>query len=104
MSGGYEVRTAEIRTENTKFESTAAQLEDVLTTLRAAIDAEGDCWGADESGQAFAQEYAPTAPAVVEYFGTLVEGIREMRTQIDASADTWDQMDEESADHFDRMA
>ncbi|WP_336088187.1 WXG100 family type VII secretion target [Nocardia sp. SSK8] len=46
---------------NTKgsYESAATTLTSALQALTAALDAEGECWGADETGTAFAQNYTP---------------------------------------------
>ncbi|APU12925.1 MULTISPECIES: WXG100 family type VII secretion target [Actinoalloteichus] len=100
MSGGYEVDPAALRTAATGFTSASDSLETARGSLENALSAEGNCWGDDEAGQTFSTEYVPNSEGALEAFVSLVTGLAGLKTNLDASADTWESMDQESADSF----
>jgi len=46
-----------LRNTKTSFDSTASAITTAADQLAAVIAAEGECWGNDEIGQSFAQNY-----------------------------------------------
>ncbi|GAB2721991.1 WXG100 family type VII secretion target [Nocardia thraciensis] len=48
-----------MRATQPKFAALADTVKTALADLRQVIDAEGECWGGDETGQAFAKNYTP---------------------------------------------
>ncbi|WP_280268033.1 WXG100 family type VII secretion target [Nocardia wallacei] len=48
-----------MRATQPKFAALADTVKTALADLRRVIEAEGECWGSDETGQAFAKNYTP---------------------------------------------
>lgn len=61
MSGGLRVDGVALRAVAPSFAGMSADLSSALRTLAAALAAEGACWGGDEAGAAFAEQYGPAA-------------------------------------------
>ncbi|AOS61693.1 WXG100 family type VII secretion target [Actinoalloteichus hymeniacidonis] len=100
MSDGYEVDPAALRTAASGFTGASDSLEAARTSLEGALSSEGNCWGADEAGETFSSEYVPNSQMALEAFVNLVAGLTGLKTNLDGAADTWETMDEESADSF----
>ena len=97
---GFEVDPAALRSASPKFTSTGDKLGDAWEALRSVLDAEGQCWGNDDVGKKFAQGYTPAADTAREAFPGITGGIRSIRTELDATADTWEQVDTGNARSF----
>lgn len=95
-----EVDPTALRSASPKFSSAADKLQSTWDTLKSALDAQGDCWGNDEAGQEFAKSYTPLADQAAQAFPMLTEGIHSIRTGLDASADTWEAVDQGGARSF----
>src|SRR2546430_4127782 len=65
---------------------------DVLDTarvrLRAALDAEGPCWGLDEIGRAFGSGYEPVASLTSRAYGDVVGAVRDLGAALLTVAET----------------
>ncbi|OXM71100.1 WXG100 family type VII secretion target [Amycolatopsis vastitatis] len=57
-------------------------LENALKALQGALDAQGECWGNDDSGKEFAKDYVPGAQGATEGFANLVQGLRGMQQNV----------------------
>jgi len=57
-------------------------LDNAAKALQAALAAQGECWGSDESGKEFAKDYVPGAQGAVEGFTNLVQGLRGMQQNV----------------------
>jgi uncharacterized protein YukE len=97
---GFEVDPTALRSASPKFSAAGDKLQSAWETLRSALDAQGECWGNDEAGQEFAKSYKPLADSTRQAFPMLVEGIHSIRTGLDASADTWEAVDQGGAQSF----
>jgi hypothetical protein len=63
--------------------TTAADgLDSALKALQGALDAQGACWGDDDSGKEFAKDYVPGSQGAVEGFANLVQGLRGLQQNI----------------------
>lgn len=63
-----------------------ATVTDILAQLTSALDAEGDCWGDDAAGAAFAERYLPAAAAVGNVLAGAASGIDEVAARLVAVA------------------
>lgn len=97
---GFEVDPTALRSASPKFSSAGDKLQHAWETLRSALDANNGCWGNDDAGQEFAKSYLPLAESGKQAFPLLVEGLHSIRAGLDASADTWEQVDEGGAKTF----
>jgi uncharacterized protein YukE len=98
-----EVDPPALRAASPQFDAAADTLESAGTAIDGVVSSEGDCWGADESGQTFANDYLPAAQSAQDNISALVEALRGVRVQLDASADTWESIDQDAADGFGQM-
>lgn len=72
------------------FNALSANIEDALCRLTDALAAEGPCWGADEPGTAFAEEYVGPALRLCGAFGSLRDGVRDIGDAVRTAADAAD--------------
>ncbi|HEY8372623.1 MAG TPA: hypothetical protein VIL00_07765 [Pseudonocardiaceae bacterium] len=97
MTGHLWTQTTQVRLGASLFEGAAEQLAAAHSTLQGDLDAEGQCWGNDEAGQNFAQNYVPASQKVLETFAQLTEALRGIRTGLDEMANTWEEADSGNA-------
>lgn len=97
---GYDVDPDALRGASPKFASTADAIKAAFDTLNGVLQAEGNCWGGDESGQKFGSEYEPARDSAVTAFGELGGAVGEIRTKLDAAAASWESDDQANSDRF----
>ncbi|WP_330257094.1 hypothetical protein OG874_22500 [Nocardia sp. NBC_00565] len=68
-----------------------------LTTLKAALTAEGECWGNDEPGRTFGEQYEPAAKNGLTGFQNLVDRLQQMSGALSGTAETFENQDLETA-------
>jgi hypothetical protein len=80
------------------------RVEDIATGVRAALaelvgalDAEGPCWGADETGQTFNAAYGPAVATVQQGFGEFGRGVDSVARALSLVADQAEAVDTRSA-------
>lgn len=86
-AGGAHIDPERVRAGATKFDVAADQLEQAHQNLRQQLQEQGPCWGADESGQAFAKDYEPGADGMEQALQSLTDALRSMREQVQGVAD-----------------
>ena len=59
MSELFAVDPAALRAAGPVLDEAGGSIAGVLARLGVALDAEGECWGRDEAGGAFAETYRP---------------------------------------------
>lgn len=88
MTGpGHEMDPDTVRSGAGKFIPAGDALKDAGTKLKSALDALGNCWGNDESGQAFAKDYEPAAKNCTEAFGSLSQALKDVAKSVKDAAD-----------------
>jgi uncharacterized protein YukE len=84
---GNEVRVYPKALKRSKagFEDGAATLKGIFQRLESRLSAEGKCWGADKTGQAFEKDYLPAAqqmqqagPQAAKSVGEIAKGVDKM--------------------------
>ncbi|GAA1278783.1 WXG100 family type VII secretion target [Saccharothrix xinjiangensis] len=100
---GYDVDVPGLRRGAAQFGGAGDSLNDVLQALDSALRAEGQCWGGDESGQAFAQKYVPNSQATLEAFGALAQALGDIGTGVGQSADAYEGSDQGNATGISRV-
>lgn len=76
-----------LRSTRSSFESVATTLTTALSTLSAAIEAEGACWGSDEIGNAFSDNYTPGVAQGQKSVGNLATSMSQLGTNMVTVAD-----------------
>jgi uncharacterized protein YukE len=88
MTGpGHEMDPDTVRSGAGKFIPAADDLKDAGAKLKAALEALCNCWGNDESGQAFAKDYEPAAKNCVEACGSLSQACKDVSKSVKEAAD-----------------
>lgn len=102
MSEGYHVDPAVLCSASPGFSGAADALQSARDSLTGVLEAEGACWGDDDAGQSFAQQYGPAAQQALEAFYALTEALYAVREQLDGTAGTWEGVDTGTAAGFDQ--
>ncbi len=92
-----------VRRGGTKIGQAGDGLTRVLDTLKAVLDAEGECWGADETGRAFAGKYVPGKDGTVEALGKVAEALGKIEQNLKQTADDMQNRDQEQAGNIGRI-
>jgi uncharacterized protein YukE len=96
MAGGFNVQTDRLRRGAGGFGDSGDSLSQAGTTLGSALDAQGQCWGNDESGQSFAKDYVPNSQKVRDAFGSLAEALQAIKTALEESANSYENVEDQS--------
>ena len=96
--GGAHIDPDRERAGATKFDVAADRLEQVHQDLQRQLQEQGPCWGADESGQAFAKDYEPGADGMEQALQSLTGALRSMREQVQGVADDSQATDQRNAE------
>jgi uncharacterized protein YukE len=100
MAGGFNVQTDRLRRGAGNFGTSGDALSQAGTTLGSALDAQGQCWGNDESGQSFAKDYVPNSQKVRDAFGSLAEALQAIKTALEESANSYDNVEDQSTQGY----
>ncbi|MCX5044463.1 WXG100 family type VII secretion target [Aldersonia sp. NBC_00410] len=87
------VDPAALRAVAPRFVELADAVESAQRNLSSALAAEGECWGADESGQSFAQSYVGDVAPTVDTVAKLAQVLTSMRDRMVHTADNYDDTD-----------
>lgn len=94
---GFDVSVSGLRRGAGQFGAAGDALTGVVEALSSALQAEGQCWGGDESGQAFAKQYVPNSQATLEAFKNLAQALDDIRGGVEESADAYEGSDQGNA-------
>ncbi|WP_280276752.1 WXG100 family type VII secretion target [Nocardia wallacei] len=76
-----------------RFDSIGSDLAAVVRKLRAALSEEGEPWGNDDAGRAFAEAYVPEYKRTMDELNLLVEAVRQAGTDLRHLAENFDNQD-----------
>ncbi|MFF0458216.1 hypothetical protein [Nocardia africana] len=97
MDQSLSVNPAELRASAAELERLADEAALITSALRATLEHEGHCWGADEPGKTFAHTYAPDAERGLEGLENLTGKLRALRKNAAEAADAFEHNDMSSA-------
>ncbi len=100
MSDGLRIDPDGLRAAAPAFVTLGDRMDDILRTLQGRIDAEGDCWGADDYGSAFIKDYVPAQESAVEFFPQVAGALRAIATGLTEVAATADRGEKATHDKF----
>ncbi|MFX0579045.1 hypothetical protein [Nocardia nepalensis] len=104
MAQSLRVDTDTLRALIPELDAITDTAQTELTSLKAAIDRQGECWGDDEPGKVFGESYAPAAKKGVAGFQNLVDNLRAMSRGIADTANTFHNNDHEIGSHIRDLA
>lgn len=97
MSGEeLRVEREALRNSAKGFGDGSDKLKHVFDKLKAALSAEGACWGNDDTGKAFSGKYTPTQESAYKTFPSLAKSLKEIEGGIKKMAKNYDQAEEAS--------
>lgn len=73
----------------------ADALQDAGKTVQSAVNAQGECWGGDESGKEFAKDYVPGSQGALEGFANLVQGLLGMQSNVEQTMKSYTGADQD---------
>jgi len=85
------VDPAGLRRNATGFTQGARKLEQIHQKLDGKLAAEGKCWGADETGQQFEQDYFQPSQDVLKVFGELSKALSAIKDGLDKMAKNYEE-------------
>jgi uncharacterized protein YukE len=89
--------TEGIRSGGKKIGQAGEDLGEVLNTLVAALDSQGQCWGNDEAGQEFAKDYVPASDGCRNALQQLVQALGQIDENLQQTAAESEQIDQHGA-------
>lgn len=98
MPNGYTVDPAALQSASPQYESHAQQVADIYNELTSKLLAEGDCWGNDDAGRAFAGNYVGPAINALESMRQHSDGLATIAEGVYAWARNYISADEAAKD------
>ncbi|NWJ70118.1 hypothetical protein HX744_06175 [Pseudonocardia sp. ICBG1122] len=83
--------------------TTQDRLGDAVRTLREVLTRRDGCWGTDDIGKAFGNEYKPAETDVLVTGDEMAVGFADYAAGLDAYAEKFSQIDEDNAARLDRL-
>ncbi|WP_063060755.1 WXG100 family type VII secretion target [Nocardia sienata] len=83
----------ELHASAAELDQVAAETAQMVAELKEAFAREGECWGGDKPGNAFAEGYLPSTEQSMAGFEDLVNSARAMSAGLRAAADTFTEAD-----------
>jgi len=100
VSGGFWVDPDQVRASAPAVAQLGDRLDEICRTLQSALLAEGDCWGADQYGEAFAEKYQDPSANAFDTFPPLSKGLHDVAAGLLETADTADRGEGATHDKF----
>lgn len=98
MSDGLEVQARNLYRAAGGFETAATSVGRIFDRLKSRLNAEGNCWGDDETGKAFAENYITKAKANEFKDGgpDIVGGLKKVQKNIETMAKRYEDAEDRS--------
>jgi uncharacterized protein YukE len=100
MPDGYTADPAALRGHGAAFAGYADRTSAIHQQLQQALDAVGNCWGADAAGQNFAAGHLPDAQQTLTAFGALPGRLADVGDRFHRTAQGYEQADASTAQGF----
>ncbi|MFD6060974.1 WXG100 family type VII secretion target [Rhodococcus wratislaviensis] len=97
MSAQLWVDPAHLRSVAPRFDALSQRMAEVAATLHSTLEAEGECWGGDQTGTTFANGYLPSAEVAEHSLGFAVGALAALATELRSTADSFDDTDRGTA-------
>jgi len=91
------VDPAHLRSVAPRFDALSQRMAEAAATLHSTLEAEGECWGGDETGTTFANGYLPSAEVAEHSLGFAVGALAALGTELRSTADSFDDTDRGTA-------
>jgi len=91
---GFKAAAGQIRTGANAFSSMTDAVNTTSQTLSSILASQGNCWGNDEAGQAFAKDYVPASQEALQAFHTLIQNIQLLQQNLQQTANAYEGSDE----------
>ena len=75
---GFAVQADPLYANGQQYDLVHSELASIYVRLTQALDAAGQFWGGDDSGQAFARSYCPAAVSQLRQMGATGEGLQSL--------------------------
>lgn len=99
-AASFQVDSDGVRAQAAIIAQCGDQIAQVLSGLRATLEAAGEPWGTDDLGQKFGSEYTGPANQGFASLAGLGTALANVASQLVAQADAYDQLEEQIAGTF----
>ena len=86
-----------------EFEEHAGRAEGIAADLRQAVQAAGECWGADDIGASFAATHRDRADRALDGLGGMGARLRELGAEFGGAAAEYQRVDAGQAEELGRI-
>lgn len=93
MSEVMRVDSLRLRQAAPQFSALGGRIDGILRRLSEALDAEGECWGGDATGKAFAKEYVPASQQITGAGHEVADAVEDVGARLVKAADLADAAD-----------
>ncbi|MBF6171556.1 hypothetical protein [Nocardia blacklockiae] len=93
MGETFSADTDGLRERAPQFDEIGAEVAETVRTLRAALAGEGEPWGKDDAGRAFAETYVPEHKRAMSDLDSLVEVLQQAGPDLRNLAESFDSQD-----------
>lgn len=95
MSGdtGFTVTPADLAGTSGRYTDLAQGVKEVHEKLLQTLNEQGDCWGGDEAGAAFAKDYVPYAVQALRQMDEIDGGVQAMAAAVRTWAKNYQSVD-----------
>ncbi|MCE7005720.1 hypothetical protein LWC34_23250 [Kibdelosporangium philippinense] len=100
MSSELKINPDGVRGGATRLDGVGTDFTKDAGDLKSKLQAEGQPWGDDESGQNFAKDYVPAADAISKAVGDVAAALTQIAKNLKAQADAHQSTDTGSARTF----
>jgi uncharacterized protein YukE len=88
VSQDYWIDTDRVMASAPAFAQLGDRMQEIFSTLKSKVEAEGECWGGDDYGKAFAKDYVPARDSAFDFFPQMSKGLTDIASGLEESADT----------------
>ena len=88
MTQGFWIEPEVVQAAAPAYQQLGQRMDEVFSTLRARLEAEGHCWGWDDYGKAFEKDYVPARDNASEFLPQMVQGLKDIAAGLIEAADT----------------
>lgn len=100
MTGTMRVDLGRLRGAAPSFAHLSGLVDEALRRLGDRLDAEGACWGRDETGATFHASYGPAAETVRRVLPDLRDGVASVSRSLLVAADNAEAAEDRTAHRF----
>lgn len=102
MGNNLRVDVAHLRAVAPRFNDLSMRVSDLESELKASLSEQGECWGGDETGEAFFSGYRPARDLGLEYLPHAAKALMGIGNRLTAAADGYEDTDSSTTNELEK--